>query len=502
MSIDKPLYFQSVFEFPIEQFKLALNQNNNERIIFSGRYGTGKTSFLAEFFSETNQTNLFGVLKFQVFRLSPINYSIASNEDIIRYIKYDIIMEMLRNGLSIEDIKLNILNTLPVYLKSNLNKVLSALVYMIPKLGKDIVESFEKFDDLKEQFLKEHDKINESDGDKLSNYLEMLEAKDGGLYENDVITKIISKTNQNEEKYQSVLIIDDVDRLDPEHVFRILNVFASHFDAQNKGVSDNKFNFDKIIIVCDISNIRNIFHHRYGDEVDFMGYIDKFYSSDIYHFDNVHAVKGIIGEILTSIIPKAENQESIDIFRDKYLSNNFILDILSLSTTQSLISLRSILKQHNKIRYYHRKLILTISEHDRIQSWKLPVVMQLRLLQDFMGDFKNLKKSFQKLKLTNEFIENHRDKFGELLYLISFNSDPIVNGNNRIFNWRQHPIIVEVYKDFGNDSFKRASVYNTRNGVITGEETSKGDDFKITKENYLIALEDSVSTLHALGSLM
>ncbi|MBL0183594.1 MAG: hypothetical protein IPP96_15415 [Chitinophagaceae bacterium] len=56
-----------------------------------------------------------------------------------------------------DEIGLKLLDTLPEYAKKNLHKITAALVYMIPKLGKEVVECFEKFDKLKEEFLKFHD---------------------------------------------------------------------------------------------------------------------------------------------------------------------------------------------------------------------------------------------------------------------------------------------------------------------------------------------------------
>ena len=82
-----------------------------------------------------------------------------------------------------------------------------------------------------------------------------------------------------ENKVTTVLLIDDLDRLDPEHVFRLFNIFSAHYDDVTES---NKFGFDKIIFVCDINNIQQMFNHRYGINVEFNGYIDKFYSSEIF----------------------------------------------------------------------------------------------------------------------------------------------------------------------------------------------------------------------------
>src|SRR5690606_11957375 len=110
-----------------------------------------------------------------------------------------------------------------------------------------------------------------------------------------IITQIIERkiqslkvTKDNQTK-ETVLIIDDLDRIDPEHIFRILNVFGAHFEnGQFESFSSytcNKFNFDKVILVCDINNIRNIFHSKYGTATDFAGYIDKFYTHEIFEYD-------------------------------------------------------------------------------------------------------------------------------------------------------------------------------------------------------------------------
>jgi hypothetical protein len=171
--------------------------------------------------------------------------------------------------------------------------VAAAILYMVPKIGKDVAEAFEKIKGVTDEFLKE----NESPGDMMDDYLELIHSQQGGLYEYDVLTKLISGTPLKKGYNKKVLIVDDIDRLDPEHVFRILNVFAAHFDnPMYEG--GNKFNFDKVIIVCDINNIRNIFQHRYGTAADFMGYIQNFYSIDIFIFDNQRVIENTVEKIL------------------------------------------------------------------------------------------------------------------------------------------------------------------------------------------------------------
>ncbi len=83
----------------LTQFDFHLKYDKNHRIIFSGKFGSGKTTFLHHYFEE-NKDNFVPIY------LYPVNYSISSNEDIFELIKYDILLELL----SKDDI-LNIENT-------------------------------------------------------------------------------------------------------------------------------------------------------------------------------------------------------------------------------------------------------------------------------------------------------------------------------------------------------------------------------------------------------
>lgn len=115
------------------------------------------------------------------------------------------------------------------------------------------------------------------------------------LYEEDLVTTII-KTSVSEYKKANpkrriVLLVEDLDRLDPRHLFRILNVFSAHIDFSYKyfsrpdsSIVGNKFGFDNVVFVADFSNIRKIFRHFYGEQTDFDGYIGKFLSSVPYQY--------------------------------------------------------------------------------------------------------------------------------------------------------------------------------------------------------------------------
>lgn len=107
-----------------------------------------------------------------------------------------------------------------------------------------------------------------------------------------MIYNIISDYKKSSGK-EVVLIIEDLDRIDPAHIFRILNVFSAHFDNQLYG-EGNKYNFDKIITVCDYDNIKNIYHHVYGDKTDFIGYISKFSNIEPFNYSLYNLLKEYI----------------------------------------------------------------------------------------------------------------------------------------------------------------------------------------------------------------
>lgn len=103
----------------------------------------------------------------------------------------------------------------------------------------------------------------------LDNYLAKFE-KDS-VYENDIITKIIRdniSTYQKNHNKKIVLVIEDMDRLDPAHLFRIMNVFSAHMDygyrcmrTVGDTLFDNKFGVNNVVFVMHEKNTEALFHH-------------------------------------------------------------------------------------------------------------------------------------------------------------------------------------------------------------------------------------------------
>ncbi|HBL78032.1 MAG TPA: hypothetical protein DD458_22605, partial [Prolixibacteraceae bacterium] len=282
------------FIIPIDaiekDFSDFLNLQNNFRIIFSGPFGIGKTYFLDKFFTARSDQY------YPVF-LCPVNYSLLSNEDVFKLIKYDILYQLIQDkdfGFD-EVFDFTKLDYAKSFFSENQFLILFNLMKNLPKI-KQVVPIAEMIEKLLKKFKEGWKEIN--DNSELSILRDFQsETETNFLLEFDDVSQLIAdqldqlvEKKRKENAIQKVLVIDDLDRLDPEHIFRLFNVFSAHFDQVNYRIAENgeklpenKFGFDKIIFVCDIENIRKIFAHKYGEGVDFSGYIDKFYSKQIFY---------------------------------------------------------------------------------------------------------------------------------------------------------------------------------------------------------------------------
>ncbi|MGV3596228.1 MAG: P-loop NTPase fold protein [Bacteroidota bacterium] len=274
--------FNIPIDEPKKEFEKHLAPDYNKRIIFSAPFGTGKTYFLKKFFDERET-------EWKVIRLFPVNYSVSSNEDVFELIKFDILLQLIEDdAIELDDNSFSTFFIAQFFLLQNAGKVVEWILNRFGKVGKAVNKHAKMIDRVVKAYQKfEHEMQTNAEKSVAVDYLLTITNQQGTAYENDAITNLINSFIQqyDDKKIKTVLIIDDLDRIDPEHIFRLLNVFAAHFDI---GAPDtNKFGFDKVIFVCDINNIRNIFHAKYGTDTDFTGYIDKFYSTDIFTFDNI-----------------------------------------------------------------------------------------------------------------------------------------------------------------------------------------------------------------------
>lgn len=327
-----------------------LNIKNNSRIFFSGKFGIGKTFFLHEFFNHYEK-------EYEIFHLFPINYQISSNEDVVELLKYDILIELLKKNNSIfQENKVGgikdswILFSSWCKSKYSTNSVLQSTISLgesflptpLNKLGrpmKDLLEIDKKF----QEFKKEHEK-----GEKgvVEKYIEEFKKKN--ITETDYLSHLLKQGIKKQKVgKKSVLILDDLDRMDPEHIFRILNVFSAHFDSNH--VADdmpNKFGFDKIILVGDSRNIKSIFLHKYGKDTDFKGYFDKFVSYEVHVFKNEKIVTEYVDKLISQFGQKSDGTLNSAMERSGYvllMLGHILRDALLLEGKEK-VNLRQLLK--------------------------------------------------------------------------------------------------------------------------------------------------------------
>lgn len=411
---------------PNEEFTRFLDDIQNRRIIFSGAFGSGKTYFLKKFFADSE--------KYCCIRLAPVNYSVSQNEDIFELIKFDILFQIFSASSLPSDLnfsKTELLRCLAIFLDPE--KGIKNIIEKANKTGHNIFDlSFDNVIKLLEEKNNPSD-ITETKGiQKLQNFLIKHNQGSGNLYEQDVITKLIFiLISELSKEKESVLIIDDLDRIDPEHIFRILNVFAAHFDIDEE---ENKFGLDRIIVVCDIQNIRRIFNSKYGQNTDFSGYIDEFYSRRVFLFDNKLALESVISQVLTSLhIIDNTTVNLLEPIRQKFSKlHEWVLYVLLGMVKCDAINLRSITKMYNQSFYFKSKVPYHWSYQYYYSSAGL-----FQLLLHFAGDVETLRISIQRCNKNEIYAEisdsdlDNKHKLGFILPILHLQSSKISENSFR-----------------------------------------------------------------------
>ena len=265
----------------IKEFEKHLK--SHPRTILSARFGDGKSFFLEA--TEKKLQNRFLFLK-----IYPVNYQVAENQDIFEYIKRDLLFQLYGKGLVPDTYEIPdniasyffLLNNWKEFAEETLN----VLSYFDASNTIKATLGAAKF--LK-AMKKKYDTFKSNGGEigaRIDNFLASFDQK--GIYEADPITAILTdiiKTWKKQYPRRKVcLVFEDMDRIDPAHIFRILNVISAHMDYGYKyGVSPksdslagNKFGVDNIVVSLDYDNLKHIFHHFYGPQASFDGYINKF----------------------------------------------------------------------------------------------------------------------------------------------------------------------------------------------------------------------------------
>lgn len=282
-------------KIPIDDFvgEFHCHIDANPRTFLSSKFGDGKSYFIDEVKRQLDDDYCF-------LTLYPVNYQVMGNEDIFNLIKHDILFQMMNQGMISDDLEISDDVALWGFIQNNYKSIASSLLPYIslvaipPKSVASVavaMNTLNVFKGLKEKFEEYKAKGSEA---VVVKFFESVQGN--AIYEEDLVTKIIKdsiaeyKEKNNGKKV--ALVIEDLDRIDPAHLFRILNVFSAHIDycykfgmeSKPTDVVGNKFGFDNVIFVADFNNVRKIFNHFYGEQTDFNGYIGKFLSSAPFHY--------------------------------------------------------------------------------------------------------------------------------------------------------------------------------------------------------------------------
>ena len=258
----------------ITDFKQVFEKES--RMIFSAKFGDGKSYFLNEFIKSFDSKKG----DYYFITLHPVNYVVEDNKDIIEYIKRDILFQLIKDE-RINDFKDKFDKVFDsVCNKESLLKLADFVASIIP------VKGFKTgYEALKDLVATIHNKFQDQDVFHVANdYLNGFYGKEGSISECDAFTCLIQESLKRMS--ETVLLVEDLDRMDPAHIFRIMNVLSSQID--NPYYEDchnmNKFGFDKIILVMDYDITRHLFHHFYGVNANYDGYMNKFMSSTPFYF--------------------------------------------------------------------------------------------------------------------------------------------------------------------------------------------------------------------------
>ena len=310
----------------------------NNRCVLSAPFGEGKSFFLNEFIRER-------CADYDFITLYPTNYQVCDNKDIFEYIKRDILFGLIALDDTIIDgfdaTKLGIIRKAILESEESVSECIPDINACVCGMG--LTFSPSKVVNTLLKIWESCEKLSDVHGNPYKEYLLSFDNEKGGIYELDAVTNLICSLVQTrrESGRKMVLVVEDLDRIDPGHIFRILNVLSAHM-AYTNGYDDgakNKFNFDKILLLCDFKNIEKIYHHLYGEKTDFKGYISKFSAVRPFEYSIRDKIAKHIGCLIDEYV------------KDSVVSNVLAESIVEKTRTTANVLLENIRNIKEQIRF-------------------------------------------------------------------------------------------------------------------------------------------------------
>lgn len=278
---------------------------NNTRTILSARFGDGKSFFLNKVIAESQNDTTYIVVH-------PVHYQISDNKDIFELVKRDILLQMIGQGMIAKDYEIPEYIRLSFYLQYHTTEIGKELLKSLFQIAPHIISTrpdencetkvstislpfiLEGIKTIKSFWKNYQEHTSKTNTENiLENFFKDTDKLKNSPIESDAITAIIRENIRSwkeEKNKRVVLVFEDMDRLDPAHLFRIMNVLSAQIDANctinehNSGELQNRFGVDNVVLILDYENLRNIFHHFYGAETNFKGYIHKFAPKEYFRY--------------------------------------------------------------------------------------------------------------------------------------------------------------------------------------------------------------------------
>lgn len=397
----------------IKDFKEHLDLDFNQRILFTAPFGAGKSTFINDFQEEYNDDYRF-------IKLYPVNYAVSANEDIFELIKYDILYELTEKfsediEFEKDDFSLKLRSYMFLRYKMDKKALVTGLLDLGGEIGKPLGKLVKVLWDTYDDFKACSEEVKVDEFKQIEEFFAKAKETVGTPKEMNSLSEIICglldqlkgdilpnqdhvEEENQKRKNKTVLVIDDLDRLDPDHIFRLFNIFSAHTDAIT---GDNKFGFDKVVFVCDIENIRKIYAHRYGQGVDFSGYMDKFYSIKPFEFDHKEHLSNEISKIIKGyhVVNVSDDCMSAGWFEPTLVATIKIL------LNYKLINLRS-LKQLPSL-----KVNGDSKEGSDFEGMTVRGIVIFNILRDLFGSSSVLTEKISLLPSDNIVDENERGSY-------------------------------------------------------------------------------------------
>lgn len=326
-----------------------------DRTILSARFGDGKSFFLSHFIENKDVAQRYTFLT-----IFPVNYQVTENRDIFDLIKRDILLQMLLKGVIETEVNITNEVALALYLQCQPIGFAESFIPLLSELAmnEDAAKAVavalagkKFFKNIKQKLAKIEEQSRVSQLDSFLNAVEK-----NPVVGQDAISSIIQQClQQYREKHSNkrvVLVVEDLDRVDPAHLFRILNIFSAHIDfcyrfgcQPDETLTGNKFGLDKVIFVMDYRNVQRIYSHFYGEGANFEGYIEKFCSSnyfaysleeqrDKYYLQQIEKETGLRSNLLNNLIKPAD-LKNMSVRKVVHAMENTGDSVISIATGQN-----------------------------------------------------------------------------------------------------------------------------------------------------------------------